>query len=109
MIRLEQRGRDRVLVARPRNELASLGPAPIWWGEAPESPERVREAIGILPDEEYRYTLTRAEPWSSAGPRLGAFIGLTHHVNWYEPIPLVKSCGLSGASPHQVGTPPRIS
>ena len=23
--------------------------------------------------------------------QVGAFIGLTHHVNWYPPMPLVKS------------------
>jgi hypothetical protein len=95
-------GRDSVLVPRLQDELASPGSAPIWWDEAPESPESVREAMGILLDKEYHYTLTRAEPCSSAGPRLGALIGLTRHVNWYAPIPLVKPCGLSGAPPHQV-------
>jgi len=59
-----------------------LGRALIWWGEAPERPESVREAVGILLVEEYCYNLTLAEPRPSAGPRLGAFIGLTHQVNW---------------------------
>ena len=43
---------------------------------------------------------TRAEPWSSAGPRLGAFLNLIYHASWYLPVRLVQTCGLSGASPH---------
>ena len=52
------------------------GVAPIWWGEAPERLQGVRGAIGILPDEDYCYTLTRAEPCPSAGSRLGSLTGL---------------------------------
>ena len=58
-----------------RDELAER--AEFWWGEAPAQPKSVREAIGVLPHEEYCYTLTCAEPWSSAESRLGAIMGLT--------------------------------
>src|SRR5580692_12198399 len=39
--------------------------------------------------------------------QVGALFGVTHHVDWYAPIPLFKPCGLSGASPHQLRAVPQ--
>ena len=48
-----------------------------------------------------------AEPWPSARPRLGPSIGLTHYLNRYPSISPVEMGGLSGVSPHQVGSTAR--
>jgi hypothetical protein len=42
------------------------------------------------PTERYRYAIRRAEPWSSAGSRLGAFFDLTERVSHYKSVSLVK-------------------
>lgn len=44
---------------------------------------------------------TRAEPWSSAGSRLGGSIGLATFLLQVRFKPLHKSLDHSGASPHQ--------
>jgi hypothetical protein len=83
-----------------------LRPRP-WWGEAPERPPvppgKLADTISVV-----GWAWKRAEPWSIACPRLGAFIGLTHCINWYPPIHPGSTGSLSGASPHQVlGVVPR--
>ena len=40
---------------------------PIWRGEAPERPNVFEERLVLL-NKAHRWTCTRAEPWSSAGP-----------------------------------------
>jgi hypothetical protein len=49
-----------------------------------------------------RWVYKRAEACPNTGPRLGASIGLTHRLNWYPLVSLGETCGLAGASPHQV-------
>ena len=44
----------------------------------------------------------RAEPWSIAGPRLGASTGVTDLSKQYLSIHPDETSGLSGASPHQI-------
>lgn len=72
-------------------------------GEAPERPEQIREVIGI----HLRTDTARPHVRRAAGPRLGALIGLTHRVNWYLPISLLKLYCLSGARPTTPDTPIR--
>jgi hypothetical protein len=48
----------------------------------------------------------RAEPWSHAGPRLGARLGLTTVCVWWRLSPSIVLLGLSGASPHQIRPAP---
>ena len=56
--------------------------SPFWWGEAPERPQDLCEAIDNDPTTEFSLGLqSLAEPWPSAGSRLGAFIGLTHYAS----------------------------
>ena len=72
----------------------------IWWGEAPEGPKTVYEAMDTYPATECRQAYTRAEPWSSAASRLGAFLEQSIHAGRIRRCP-GKTCNLSGASPYQ--------
>jgi hypothetical protein len=60
----------------------------------------IREANSHSPPEKRYYAIPRAEPWSSAKPWLGAFIGLAHPVNSGAPIFAGETSGPSGASPY---------
>jgi hypothetical protein len=61
------------IISRPGNEFVK----PIWWGEAPVRLQVLSEKIGTA-NRRDRLGLWRAEPWSNAGPRLGASFGVTH-------------------------------
>jgi len=57
-----------------------------WWGEAPE-----RLAVFIRATRRTQINVTgwderRAEPWSIAGSRLGASIGVTDQSKWFPSI-----------------------
>src|SRR5215475_10338836 len=49
----------------------------------------------------------RAEPWRSAGPRLGASTGLIHHVGWCRSVSSVKLAAFREPRPTKLGRPPR--
>jgi hypothetical protein len=60
-----------------------------WWGEAPERLS-VTSGGSAASIDATGWVERRAEPLSIAGPRLGAFIGVTHWFNWCPSISLVE-------------------
>jgi hypothetical protein len=73
----------------------------LWWGEAPESSNRLSEAIGNDQPTLFRYALNRAEPWSIVGHGSASLPALLIISRAFVRCSPGKSPGSSGASPHQ--------
>jgi hypothetical protein len=67
----------------------------------PKNP-RSEQSVWHSPAERHRYATRRAEPWSTARPRLGASTGLSHLLVRFQLFPFDGLLGLSGASPYQL-------
>ncbi len=63
---------------------------------------RPERSVWYSPAERHRYATRRAEPWSTARPRLGAFTGLSHLLVRFYLFPFDELPGLPGASPYQL-------